>query len=777
MAFHFKENPVPRKTVLEDGTEVIRSCAWSPPGCHAVGCGVRLFVKDGKLVKVEGDPDHQMTQGRLCPRCLALKEAVYHPDRLLYPMKRDPKDRGLDKWERITWEEATDLIISETERIRATYGSEAICQYMGTGREAVRYGFTLSSKVLRTPNNCYAQSGWSCMGPRQTAMTMMLGSAYIELDYGGGNLGYWDDPETVIPDYVFCLGKEPLESNPDGLWGHALIEIMKRGAKLIMVDPRINWLATRADQVLQLIPGTDAALCLAILNVLINEDLYDHDYVDRWCYGFNELAERVQQYPPSFAAKTCGLEEEEIITAARKLAYDGVHHWSLLMGVAVDQNPNGCQVTQCLIAMSAITGNLDVPGGTVVGVQMQFEMTGATDFMTEELKNKCIGWDVYPIVKVLLNTTHPDITLECLETGRPYELKMAWLDSTNLLSPTCSAQPQRWHDALMKMEFTVAKDMFMNPTIMALADVVLPLATWAEHDGIVMTNQGCQMGIAGAINKAFEVGECKSDLEMLVWFGNAFYERVWHEEYPFKTVEEYLIDDVGKMDTTWEELREKVVATNDIGGYHKPERGLIRPDGKPGFMTATGRVELWSTGYANLGDDPLPYYFPPKLGAEARPDLAKEYPLMMTTGARTFASFHSEHRQIPSLRQLVPAPRVEIHPDVAKELGIHDGDEVTIENPWGKAHEIAKVTPIVRRDVVGSHHGWWYPEEDGEEPNLYGVWKSNINSLVPHRVLGKMGFGAPYKQLPVKIYKTAVDERVLDGKDEYVMFDALAAKE
>ena len=174
--------------------------------------------------------------------------------------------------------------------------------------------------------------------------------------------------------------------------GHALIELMKRGTKLIMADPRVNWLASRADQVLQLIPGTDAALCLAILNVLINEDLVDHDYIDRWCFGFDELKERVQEYTPAYAAKECGLTEEEIITAARKLGYDGVHHWSLLMGVAVDQNPNGCQVTQCLIAMAAITGNLDVPGGTVVGVQMQFEMTGATDYMSEELKNKCIGY-------------------------------------------------------------------------------------------------------------------------------------------------------------------------------------------------------------------------------------------------------------------------------------------------------------------------------------------------------------------------------------------------
>lgn len=761
MAFHYKEHPVPAHTVLDDGTEVIRTCAWSPPGCHAVGCGVKLFVKDNKLVKVEGDPDHQLTQGRLCVRCLDLKEAVYHPDRILYPMKRDPKDRGKDKWERISWDEATQLIVDKTEEIRAKYGSEAICQYMGTGREAVRYGFELSSKVLRTPNNCYAQSGWSCMGPRQTAMTMMLGSAYIELDYNGGSLEVWDDPDWKRPDYIFCLGKEPLKSNPDGLWGHALIELMKQGSKLILVDPRANWLSTRADQLIQLIPGTDAALCLAILHVLIEEDLYGHDFVDRWCYGFDELAERVKEYTPEMAAETCGIDASEIYECARKLAYDGgQHHWSLLMGVAVDQNPNGCQVTQCLIAMAAITGNLDVPGGTVVGVQMQFEMTGVTDYMSDELKNKYIGWDVYPIVKVLLNTTHPDITLEALETGRPYELKMAWIDSTNLLSPTCSAQPKRWHDALMKMEFTVAKEMFMTPTVMALADVVLPLSTWAEHDGIVMTNQGCQMGIAGAINKGLQVGECKSDLEMLVHFGNAFYER-YGEEYPYKDVEDYLVHDVAKLDTTWDELKNKVVATNDIGGYYKYEKGLIRADGQPGFQTVTGRVELWSTGYGQLGDDPLPYYFPPKLGKEARPDLAKEYPLTMTTGARYYASFHSEHRQLPSLRQLVPEPWLEIHPDTAAELGIKDGDEVTIENPWGTAHEIAKVTPSVRRDVVSAAHGWWYPEEDGEEPHLYGVWKSNVNSLVPHRVLGKMGFGAPYKQLPVKVYKTPNEECIL----------------
>lgn len=146
----------------EDGLIATRTGAWAAPGCHD-GCGVVVYTdkETGRFHHVEGDEESPYYQGRLCARCIALKEAVYHPDRVLYPLKRDPKDRGkADKWERITWDEATDLVVTKTEEIRAKYGSEAICVYMGTGREAVRYGFTLSSKVLRTPNNCYAQSGW-----------------------------------------------------------------------------------------------------------------------------------------------------------------------------------------------------------------------------------------------------------------------------------------------------------------------------------------------------------------------------------------------------------------------------------------------------------------------------------------------------------------------------------------------------------------------------------------------------------------------------------------
>lgn len=750
MGLLFKEGSSPWKTTLEDGTEVIRSNAWSAPGCHPVGCGVKLFVKDGELVKIEGDPEHPITQGRLCPRCLALKEVMYHPDRIMYPMKRDPEDRGnAEAWERITWDEAVSMIESKVKDITAAYGSESIVLFGGTGREAVKFQYPLAAVALGTLNVCYAQSGWSCMGPRDTAVAFLLGSGYTEADFGHGHPLQYDDPAYTLPEYVLLWGKDPLRSNPDGLWGHGLVEVMKRGTKLINVDPRMNWLSSRAEYAVQVRPNSDTALALALLNIIINEDIYDHDFVEKWCYGFEEFKERIQRYTPAFAAVECGIPEEQIVAVARTLAK--AKPWSLCMGVATDQNPNGVQLVQALIALAAITGNLDVPGGTTIGQFMILDMNMDAP-VDPELKAKVIGQKEYPALPLLLNTTHPDLTLECLESDKPYKVHMAWIDSSNLLSPTCSAQPHRWHDALRKLDFIVGKDIFMNPTIQALADIVLPVSTWAEHDGIVMTHYGQQMGSIGAINKAVSVGECRSDLEQLLMWAEVFHPELVAEIPKFQSMENWLDGDMGRTNTPFNTLRENVTGLWNVG-YRKYETGGLRPDGQPGFNTSTGRIELYCTMYEQLGDDPLPYYESPRFGPIARPDLAKEYPLMLTTGSRYYASFHSEHRQIPSLRQLTPDPLVEIHPDTAAGLGIKDGDWVWIENPWGRAKERARVAPVVRRDTVSAAHGWWFPEEDGSEPNLYGVWKSNVNELIPHKEIGKLGFGAPYKGICCKVYR------------------------
>ncbi len=181
--------------------------------------------------------------------------------------------------------------------------------------------------------------------------------------------------------------------------------------------------------------------------------------------------------------------------------------------------------------------------------------------------------------------------------------------------------------------------------------------------------------------------------------------------------------------------------------YYKYEKGLLRPDGQPGFATPTGRVELWSTAYNQFGEDPLPYYIEPEFSPVSKPELAEEYPLILTTGARTTAFFHSEHRQIPYLRELNPNPLLEINPITAQAKGIADGQWVRVWNMFGEALMKAKVTETVDEKTVHGQHGWWFPEESGDEPNLYGTFRSQINNLCPNGHMGKLGFGAPNKCL------------------------------
>lgn len=254
--------------VTQVGNETIwRTCAWSPPGCHPVGCGLLVHVEDGKVTKIEGDPEHPITRGALCTRCLALPEYMYHPDRVIYPMKRAKEDRGLDKWERCSWDEAIDLIVTNAQEISEKYGHESIAVFGGTGREGNDYYSTYANCIFGTPNAVYAQPGWSCYGPRASITAFMMGGGYPEMDYAQKCAQRYDDPAFTAPGVIVMWGKEPLRSNPDGLFGHATVEMMQRfGTKIIMVDPRMTWLGTRSEYVLQLRPGTDTAMAMAWIN-------------------------------------------------------------------------------------------------------------------------------------------------------------------------------------------------------------------------------------------------------------------------------------------------------------------------------------------------------------------------------------------------------------------------------------------------------------------------------------------------------------------------------
>ncbi|SDF73538.1 molybdopterin-dependent oxidoreductase [Sporomusa acidovorans] len=738
------------KKQCKDGSYTVRTCGWSPPGDHPAGCGMKLHIKDGKLVKVEGDPEHPISQGRLCVRCLSLPEYVHHPDRIIYPMKRDPKDRGKDKWQRITWDEAWDLIVEKVNGFKKNYGAESIVVFGGTGREACLYYYPLGFAALGTPNVCYPQSGWSCYGPRCAITDYILGAGYPEIDFAGYFPDRYDHPGWKLPEYIMLWGKEPLKSNPDGFYGHSIIDMMKRGTKIISVDPRMSWLGSRSEYLLQLRPGTDTALALAMLNVIINEDLYDHEFVEKWCYGFEQLKERVQQYPPDKVAEITGVPAEKIIEVSRVFAK--AKPASLGWGLAIDQNPNGVQLGHALLSIMAITGNIDVPGGITLGMpaalmgKWRVETRGE---LTEELWDKRIGAKEWPALSTALATTHPDETLDTLETDKPYKLRMGWFNSSNFITPTCSAAPDRWYKALLKLEFNVVQDLFMTPTAMGLADLFLPLSSFAEHDGVVLTHYGRNAIFLGGMNKALQVGECKSDVEMMIELGKRLNPSAW----PWNNAEEFFDDQLKpELGINFDDLRHEGLYQPNYE-YRKYEKGLLRYDGEPGFNTVTGKVELCSTLFEEWGEDPLPYYKEPPFSPVSTPELAKEYPLVLTTGARTFTSFHSEHRQVKSCRDITPDPIMEINPETAAKLGIKDGDWVVIENQFGKCKERAQLVPTMKPNVVHAAHGWWYPEKEAEAPSLFGVWESNINTLIPHKTIGKLGFGAPFKSILCKVYK------------------------
>ena len=728
----------------------VSTCAWSAPGCHPVGCGLKLHIVNNKLVGVEGDEEHPHNKGRLCVRCLTLPEYLNHPQRITTPLKR-AGERGENKWTEISWDEALDTVADKAKELQAKYGMDTVVVIQGTGRQAAIFSPPLAFGVFRTSTTLMGISGYSCYGPRCAIAEFVFGTGYPELDYAPYFPDSYDHPGYEVPKFIISWGKMPLTSNGDGLFGHALIDLMKRGTKIVTIDPRITWLGAHAETAIRLRPGTDAALGLAFLNVIIDEGLYDHDFVENWTYGFDELAERCREYPPEKVAEICGIPVKQIYHVAREFATNKPS--SLLWGLTFDQTTCGGQASHCALAMLAICGYVDVPGGVTVGQPSTFlgkwRVDTRSNLAPGQFENR-IGAKEYPAAAASQWVCNPDLTLECLENDEPKQLRMAFIQSTNIISATNNVQPQRWYAALKeRMEFVVVRDLFMTPTAVALADIFLPVAAFPELDGVVLPHYGRNPFFVGAINKAIENPGVRSDLEICLELGK----RLNPEAWPYKDAADFYDKQIrASYDFGFDDLRKMGVYQ---GGYtyQKHAKGLLRGDGVPGFNTPSTKVELSSLLYPVWGEDALPYYHEPYFSPISTPELAAEYPLILTTGGRKYTSFHSEHRHIDSLREIDKWAKITINPIDAKANGIQNGDWVTVENWLGKCQLKAWVSPVMKPGVVHCEHGWWYPEQEGAEPNLFGVWKSNINMLLPHFCVGKLGFGSIYKEMLCKIYK------------------------
>ena len=760
MSNYVKDNPkyVPVPTSWEeDGFTVSRSTAWSAPGCHE-GCGILCYVKDGKLVKTEGDPLHPFNQGKTCPRCLLVPEVVNHPSRPQSPMKREVAERGNpDAWVPISWDEAYDLWESEFKRLQAQYGTGTVQGFQGTGRnimwENQRLVYSMGS-----PHVVSYISGISCWMPRMVAHVITVGQ-YTQVDCSQVFIDRYDNPEWRAPEYCVIWGNDCTKSSSDGFFGAWMVEIMQRGTKLIVVDPRLTWFAARAEVWLQIRPASDSAVTTAFLKTIIEEDLYDHDFVDKWCYGFDEMVEELDKYDVDELCEKAWIKPEKLRKAAR--LYAAGNNSAIQLGLSLDMQSNGVTSVHALCACMAITNNLDVPGGNIYVPDPGGVSTfgWGWEFLTETQQKELIGYYEYPMIGMGMRLDQPDLMLFQAEADEPTPYSAAYFIGTNPLTAMSCSDLDRVYRVMQKLEFCVMMDYIMTPTAQALGDLFVPIACWPEKYSI--RSWYANISVTTPAKGLVPNGDCRSDQEIIIEIGHRFNDAVfpWHDANGKADVAGMFDAMLEPAPITYAELCEMRWWYDAGIEYKKYEKGLFRMDGKPGFPTPTGRIELYSTVAESIGSPPLPYYAEPFTSPYATPELYEKYPVVGITGTRNIYFFHSEHRHIDKCREIQKWPQFEINPKLAKELGIEHMDWCWIENDTGRCRQRANVTNMIDPRCINMNAAWWFPEIDPHEDPMYGCWDINPNLLIEPGHQGVTGFGADFKALLVKIYKCEPGER------------------
>jgi anaerobic selenocysteine-containing dehydrogenase len=671
----------------------------------------------------------------------------------------------------MSWDEAFDEIGDKLNELIEQYGPETIASAAGTLRATHIYQpMSRFMNLIQSPNQG-SEISLTCYG---------TGSRAGRVSVGQVNLPFLAAGQTSL---IFAPSGNALESMPMAC--PSIMDCVEGGAKLLVVEVRATALTEKADLLLRIRPGTDCALYLGMLCVIISENLYDKKFVDEWCHGFEELKERVYDYTPDKVSEITGVSEDKIVEAARMYAQCKpatllYSHTQEAVGRSSFQN------FRAIYALRAITGSIDTPGGDYIceapKFRTDYEICGP-ELLDKEQRKKMIGYDEFPVcgwnyfehvgeasqkrgtwkgtwgngTQCGEMTGHWHMIEEATKTGKPYPIK-AWMvgDSGPM---QCWADTKRVYEAIQELELFVMVDMFHTPSTM-LADYVLPCTSQFERSYLYDFN-GCSewclcqervlpKTIPGEYDRRDDYDIFRELTRRVIG------EEKLKEHWPWETLEDlwdYRLEPIG---TTLEQL------IKEKGGIFMPPPRFrkfaeIDPEtNEPrGFGTPTGKVELYSTILEKLGLDPLPYYIEPAESPVSTPELAKEYPLILTSGGRRHELHHSELRQIRSRRMLHRYPRVQVNPITARSLGIGDEDWVWIETQRGRCMQKCEYYPGIDEDVVHAEHGWWYPEEPGEEPHLFGVWRSNINICwdnSPEKCSKEVG-AMPFKAGLCKIYK------------------------
>ena len=794
-----------------DETRIVKTCCRA---CIA-NCGVLATVRNGRVVKLQGNPEDPMSKGRMCAKGLSGIQALYHPNRTKYPLIR-AGERGENKWRRASWDEALEYIAKGLMKVREQYGAEAVACSTGGGGNPEIWSIARFCNIFGTPN--WFEPGCAqCYLPRVLAYTMMYGGVDPSIADSNALELYFPD-ETPIKTLVLW-GTAPSYSCPAS-GGGMVSDLRAKGVKTVVVDPRMTPDAAKSDVWLPIRPGSDVALMLAWIRYILEHKLFDRDFVRKWTNlpylvdveskmllraeksqdpdepdtfvvwdqktagprplpypwddaldpalegtftvdgrrcktGFQLLWERVQAYTLEKAAELCWLDAERIERAIRLFTDNSPS--GLAIGVATDQGANSVQAAMAAATIDLLMGNVERPGALLQRFRTSglFDMPNypvpiAARMLPEEQLKKRLGANEHKGLHIWF-AGHPSSIRDAMITGKPYPVK-AWIDrSGNKLGAV--ADSQSWLPAIENMDLIV--HMYTTPTsFSAYADVLLPAEEWLETDMMVET---CNKLFARqAATHLWETMD-----ETLFWsrlakkcaeLGHERCRLAFDPEFMGKdlaywdSMDEFFTHFTSRIGLTWKQFKEKApfeYLPRDQWRSYYVYRQTDPKTGKPGgFATPSKKLELYLESMITLSRtgkpfslyelppasrdyDPLPYYFEPYESPIASTELAKEYPLVLTSGRVPFYH-HGTLRNIPWLREIYPAPELWIHPTAAGQCGVADGDWVWVASQRGRTQAIARVTEGINPGTVCMER-FWNPEKLNTP--THGWREMNVNML------------------------------------------------
>lgn len=678
-------------------------------------CLMSVDVEGGEVIDIRGDPLDPEGRGELTLRGKHMKSVLYAPARLQYPMKR-VGERSEGRWEQISWDEALTTIADKLGEIKKEYGAEAIDFHYGhyhsgdVGSYLSRLANLIGTPNISTPNHI-------CHVPR----------IFLQFIF---DFGAVVPPDVAHTNLIIIWGGNPEVTNkPQQI---AIREARERGAKLVVIDPRVTAYAEEADIYAQLRPGTDGALALGMLNVIINEELYDTEFVDEWTIGFEELKKFVKDYPPEKVEEITWVSAETIREIARM--YATTKPACISPRNALDQHTNASCAIRAINILMAITGNLDVKGGNIIALPVLMGQNDVSlgEKLPPEALEKKIGVDkcLFSRIFHMFPSASTPALWGAIIHGEPYFVKAMFVMAANPVL-TC-ANANVVEEALRKLDFLVVADIFMTPTA-ELADIVLPACTFLEKTRYATYSThadhswNARSRIVLSPKVVEPIYESWSDWKIICELGKKL---GYAEYFPWKTREEAIDYELEPLGVTCEKLRahpEGITITlpplmykkfsGFFGGILRSILKMTKFEDYPemyrkyegfmeGFFTPSKKVEIYSERLEELGYDPLPVYREPAESPVSRPEIAREYPLILITGVKLEMYTHSMMRNIPELYEQFPENLLEINPETAAKLNIEDGDVVGVESPRGRIECSAYVTDRIDPRVVCLYHGF-----------------------------------------------------------------------